>query len=368
MTKKSLMKPPSGLVPRSELRELLNKFLEGGEDDKFVWETITTKNGLPHSWIYDLFQDRKGNIWVGTWGGGAALFDGQTWRTFTKNDGLPSNAVTCFAEDGEGSIWAATDGGLSIFDGQRFLAAGLGGKSLLHIVFDRGGDLWAGCWRMDVSGGGLFRYDGKSWRTYSKSDGLPGMEILKVFEDTQGRIWVGTYEKGRGAGVGCFDGQAWQAYSHADGLIDNCVYSMFEDPDGHMWFGTTGGVSIRDVRRKKWYPLTTLDGLADDHVYCMLIDSRKKMWFGTEAGVSSYDGTAWKSFNKNDGLVENLVRAILEDKDGNLWFGTYPFQPGAGGISIARYDKSPKALADKLSKFLPENLKEKALEPHKKKS
>jgi streptogramin lyase len=140
---------------------------------------------------------------------------------------------------------------------------------------------------------------------------------------------------------------------------------MFEDPDGDMWFGTTGGVSVFDPKKGKWYPLNTLDGLVNDSVYCMLIDSRQKMWFGTEGGVSRYDGTNWKSFTKEDGLVENLVRAILEDREGNIWFGTYPYRPGCGGVSIARYAKGTQELAEKLSKYLPKSLKEKALEPHK---
>jgi hypothetical protein len=89
------------------------------------------------------------------------------------------------------------------------------------------------------------------------------------------------------------------------------------------------------------------------------------MWFGTEGGVSRYDGTNWKSFTREDGLVDDLVRAILEDREGNLWFGTYPYVPGRGGISVARYATSGKELADKLSKYLPKSLKDKALEPHK---
>jgi ligand-binding sensor domain-containing protein len=362
---RSLVKQPRGLAPQSELRALLNRFLREGEDDAFTWDSFTTENGLPNNWIYDLFQDSKGNIWVGTWGGGLALFDGKTWRTLTTNDGLASNAVTSFAEDKGGRIWIATDGGLNTYDGKTVKDAGLTGKSLLNIIADNRGSIWAGCWRMFSSGGGLYRFDGTSWKAYGRSDGMPGMEILKVFEDSRGWIWVGTYEFGLGAGVGRFDGTAWRSYTKADGLIDDCVFSMFEDPDGDMWFGTTGGVSVFNLKKGKWYPLSTLDGLVNDSVYCMLIDSRQKMWFGTEGGVSRYDGTSWKSFTKKNGLVEDLVRAVLEDREGNIWFGTYPYAPGRGGISVARYAKRPKELAEKLTIYLPKSLKDKALEPHK---
>lgn len=363
--KKSLVRQPRGLAPRSELRELLNRFLREGEDESFAWESITAANGLPYNWIYDLFQDSHGRIWIGTWGGGLALFDGKTRRILTKQDGLASNAVTSFAEDGTGRIWIATDAGLNVFENDGIRDAGLTGKSLLDVIVDRHGHVWAGCWRATISGGGLFRFDGTAWTAFGRENGMPGMEILKVFEDSRGWVWIGTYEFGRGAGVGCYDGKAWKAYSSKDGLLDDCVYSMFEDPDGHMWFGTVGGVSVFDLKRSRWFPLNTLDGLVDDRVYCMMIDSRQQMWFGTEGGVSRYDGTRWRSFTKRDGLVEDLVRAILEDREGNLWFGTYPYAPEAGGISIARRATGSKELAEKLSKFLPKTLRDKALGPHK---
>jgi len=359
VSEKSLMRQPFDYHERSELRTLFKQYLQGeGKEERLTWESITKENGLPHNWIYDLFEDSIGRIWVGTWGGGLALFKDSEWRVFTKGDGLHSNEVTCIREDANGKIWIATDNGLNILEGDRILDAGLVGKSILNITFDQRGDLWVGCWRATQSGGGLFHYTGQRWETFTTRDNLPGLEILKVFEDSKGNIWIGTYEHGMGAGVGCFDGRRWQNYNQADGLVNDCVYSMFEDPSGNMWFGTIGGVSIYDGRQ--WHTLTRNDGLVDNRVYCMLIDSQKKMWFGTEGGVSRFDGEGWHSFTRRDGLVENLVRTIIETKDGSLWFGTYPYERGRGGISIARYEEG-KSLPDRILHLLPERPPTKAL-------
>ena len=275
MNNKSLMRQPSKLVSHNELRHLIGKFLDDTSNHPLNWESITTKDGLAHNWIYDLFLDSKGQIWVGTWGGGISVYDGNKWKTFTKRHGLSSNEVNCIREDKQGRIWIATDGGMNLFSGDRFVEAGLFMKSILNITFDVNGNLWAGCWRALSSGGGLFKYDGEKWEGFSTRSGLPGLEILKVFEDSRQRIWVGTYEQGRGAGVGCFDGKKWKVYNRNDGLINDTVYSMFEDPGGNMWFGTIGGISI--FNGKTWYKMTTMDGLVDDRVYCMFIDSSKKM-------------------------------------------------------------------------------------------
>jgi ligand-binding sensor domain-containing protein len=352
MANNNLMKQPSPLSNRGELRALLKQYLkEGGKGEKYTWESLTTENGLPHNWIYDLYQAKDGQIFVGTWGGGLTLFNDGDMQVYTKNHGLHSNAITCICEDQQGIIWVATDEGLNIYDDGRIKDGGLAGKSLLNLAVDRKGRLWAGCWRAATSGGGLFRWDGFNWQSYTTRDGLPGNEILKVFEDSKGKIWIGTYEHGLGAGVGCYDGNRWTNYTEKDGLINDCVYAMFEDPSGNMWFGTTGGVSIFD--RKTWHSLTTEDGLIDNRVYCMFIDRDHKMWFGTENGISRFDGENWLSFTTKDGLVDNLVRTIMETREGDLWFGTYPYARGNGGISIAKRDKQ-KRLVDRVLDYLPE--------------
>jgi ligand-binding sensor domain-containing protein len=346
-----LQRRGTGPVPRREVRDLMRRFLEETEaDDVYEWDSLTTRDGLPHNWIYDLFEDSTGRMWVGTWGGGLGLLEDGRWQTFKRRHGLASNAVTCVREDARGGIWAATDGGLNRLEGKRFVPVGPTGANNLTICFDRGQNLWVGNWRATRSGGGLSRFDGTRWRTFSVADGLPGLEILKVFEDSRGRIWVGTYENGRGAGVGCWDGRSWQRFTRRDGLADDCVYSMFEDPEGRMWFGTMGGVSIFDGTSWRW--LTTTDGLVNDRVYAMFIDDDKKMWFGTEGGVSRFDGTSWMSFTRDNGLVENLVRTIVQDREGTIWFGTYPFARGRGGISRARRPVSRLSITEQARRML----------------
>lgn len=353
MADKALRRRSSrGPIAQGDVRELMRRFLaEDEQSEALEWDAFTTAAGLPHNWIYDLFQDSDGRMWVGTWGGGLAVYERGRWRVFDRRHGLASDAVTCVRQDAQGTIWAATDAGLCRFDGTRFVDAGLTGMSILSICFDREQNLWAGCWRALRTGGGLHRYDGRRWRAFSKKDGLPSLEILKVFEDSRGRIWVGTYEHGRGAGVGCWDGSSWQRFKRRDGLLSDCVYSMFEDPEGRMWFGTLKGISIYDDG--EWRRVTTMDGLVDDRVYAMFIDADKKMWFGTEGGVSRFDGVEWESFTRDNGLVENLVRAIVQDGEGSLWFGTYPYSAGKGGISRARKPDSRKSIAEITRRYLP---------------
>lgn len=363
----------SGLA-RNEVRELMRQFLEEADrDETFTWDSFTVRDGLPHNWIYDIFADSTGRVWVGTWGGGLAVYEGGAWTIYDRRHGLASNDVTCIREDSRGRIWAATSSGLNRFENGEFVSAGLSGNSLLNMTFDRQQSLWVGCWRhIGRAGGGLYVAEGigkrnvsarqsLGWQAITTRQGAPGLEVLKVFEDSKGRIWVGTYDGGRGSGVGCWDGSSWRRFTERDGLIGDCVYSMFEDPGGRMWFGTTKGVSIYDG--KVWRSLTTRDGLANNKVYAMFIDNEKKMWFGTQGGVSRFDGKNWKAFTRRKELPAKLVRTIEQDSDGCLWFGTYPFMPGRGGIARARKPGIYDSIENTMRKKLPPGHRRRSIGP-----
>ena len=201
MSEKSLVPQSNRFNDRGVLRAMFNKYLQVSDrEDDLSWERITAKDGLPHNWVYDLFQDSQGRIWVGTWGGGLGKFESDEWQVFKVKDGLCSNEVTCIREDQNGTIWVATDNGLNILEDNQIHKAGLSGKSLLNMSFDQNGTLWVGCWRAARSGGGLYSFDGRVWKSFNDRADLPGLEILKVFSDSRDRVWIGTYEHGMGAG------------------------------------------------------------------------------------------------------------------------------------------------------------------------
>uniref|UniRef100_UPI003F495171 ligand-binding sensor domain-containing protein n=1 Tax=Nocardia suismassiliense TaxID=2077092 RepID=UPI003F495171 len=353
----------SAALARNEVRELMREFLEEADgDEELSWDSFTVKDGLPHNWVFDIFVDSTGRVWAGTWGGGVGVYHHGAWKSYDRRHGLSSNDVTCIREDSKGRIWAATSGGVNRFENDRFVDAGLTGNSLLNMTFDHQDNLWVGCWRhTGRTAGGLYVAEnaGKratsalgelDWQAMDMRRGTRGLEVLKVFEDSRGRIWVGTYNGGRGEGVGCWDGSRWRRFTTRDGLVGDCVYSMFEDPDGRMWFGTTNGVAIYDD--KVWRTLTTRDGLRSNQVYAMFIDDQNKMWFGTRKGVSRFDGKNWKAFTRRKELPAKLVRTIAQDNDGSLWFGTYPFMPGRGGIGRAK----KRDIYDKLEGRMTQNL------------
>ena len=72
------------------------------------------------NYIVALEVDSDGTVWVGTWGGGLARFDGEKFTNYTVKDGLPSNHVFMLHEDKEGVLWVGTSNGMLQFNDGKF--------------------------------------------------------------------------------------------------------------------------------------------------------------------------------------------------------------------------------------------------------
>ena len=257
--------------------------LDGKTD---TWDTYNVPEGLGDAFVYDVLKAKNGDVWIATWSGvnrirGGDLKDRSKWELHTVQStrgGLPNDWVYGLAEGKNGEIWLGTEGGLAHFAGGRWEnwnhAAGLGAayervknaieyKSdpskvsehhakqkqemglqnvdvaynpnyIVALAVDAQGVVWAGTW-----GGGLSRYDGKTWTQYTVAEGLPGNHVFMLHIDPKGVMWIGTnnglarLKKGGG-----FDVLTTQ-----DGLFNNAVFSMATARDGTLWVGSFGGVA-----------------------------------------------------------------------------------------------------------------------------
>lgn len=242
------------------------------------------------------------------------------FTNYDTDDGLAldfigfGNSMLC---DKRGNLWFGTQGGgVSKYDGRSFTtyttAQGLGNDIVRSMIEDKAGNLW-----FSTNGGGATKYDGRTFTTYTEAQGLASNNIFSTMEDEDGNIWFGT----DGSGVTKYDGNSFTTYTTADGLADNTVWSMVQSKDGQIWFGTYQGVSKYDGN--SFTNFTTANGLANNSVRSMVQDKDGHLWFGTfSGGVTKYDGSTFTTYTKAQGLGSNTVWNITEDSDGNLWFGT----------------------------------------------
>ena len=164
---------------------------------------------LPANGVMALYEDRQGDLWVGTFGGGLARIAGDSGAVirypFGGADALSDPRASAIAEDARGNLWIGTaGGGLNLLDRQtgRFHhyrrndrdPNSLSDDAIYALHVDRHGDLWIG-----TAGGGLDRMIGSSEAPdavrFENQSGVAGMTrqvVYGVESDIDGRLWLST--------------------------------------------------------------------------------------------------------------------------------------------------------------------------------
>ena len=167
--------------------------------DRASGKFATYAKELVNEWVYGIAVDAKGQVWFAT-EGGISMFDGKSWRAWTQADGLGvaraerGNYILSVHATKDGSIWAGTwGGGAARFDGARWSSLttkeGLAGNIVYSIAQEADGTLWFG------TDGGLSAYDGSKFSNLGPREGLPGPNVFALAAAPKGEIWAG----GRGA-------------------------------------------------------------------------------------------------------------------------------------------------------------------------
>jgi signal transduction histidine kinase len=139
--------------------------------------------------IFALFPGRDGKLWVGG-DNGLGGYDGQNWKFFSVHDGLPPNAVRALADDDRGNLWIGTEGGgLFLLRDGKISPVAAPVKDISAQLMDHDGVLWAGTF-----GHGLAWLAQGHWTVGAAADGLASDDIGMLIEDDLENLWLGSYE------------------------------------------------------------------------------------------------------------------------------------------------------------------------------
>ncbi|MCU0427715.1 MAG: ATP-binding protein [Candidatus Kapabacteria bacterium] len=258
-----------------------------GRWTRFVSEP-TNPRSLSFGYVTSLVYDNRGKLWIGTRGGGLNRLDEVNTRTgkavFTRflsnavdSASLGSNAVWSLHKARKsapvGHIWIATQGGgLHLLNPetaqiQRFRHNPLEAKSLttdsLRAVFeDSKGRVWLG-----TSGYGLLQFSREngviaSYRSSLDSTSLSNNTVTGIFEDSGGTLWVTSAAglnkliEGESPANACFE-----RYSVKEGLPNEFIYGICEDSEGNLWMSTNNGLACLSPKTRVIRSFDVHDGL-----------------------------------------------------------------------------------------------------------
>jgi PAS domain S-box-containing protein len=122
---------------------------------------------------------------------GALRYDGTNWMEFATTNGLPDANVRSLGSGADGSVWIGTfGGGLARFDGRTMAPVPRGRERLVpsavyQIFRDSRGVLWF------ATPTGVTRHDGVAWVSLDEGDGLECGDPQAFAEDESGAMWIG---------------------------------------------------------------------------------------------------------------------------------------------------------------------------------
>jgi ligand-binding sensor domain-containing protein len=169
------------------------------------FRNFTTKDGFPNNSIRLLLEDKTGKLWFGSQGENMFVYDGKTFTILKNKDGKAFNNVWSIIEDKKGSIWFGDVDGLWRYDGRNF--TNVSQRWAYAIIEDKKGNIWTtGQVNRYPVVWALSRYDAKS--LYNKKTTVTEIMSIKegmllgILEDAKGNIWFGS-----GGGVYRYDGK-----------------------------------------------------------------------------------------------------------------------------------------------------------------
>jgi len=272
--------------------------------------------------IRSLFEDSRGDIWMGTDLSGLIRF-GPKERNLTtfmlkQPEGNQIDSIKCFIQSDPDTLWIGT------------------ATSLVRLSLN------------NPEAFVTFRPDA------SKEKSIRGDHVVSFYRrpgDPSQPLWIGTFDRGLNRmnldQPGIFTNYQHQA-GDSTSISANGIFSIHEDKAGILWLGTSGGFNRFDPVTEKSHAYFIRDGLPSNTIYSILPDEAGRMWLSTTKGLSCFDprSDTFSNYDRHHGLpLEDFRRGSAHrDETGRLYFGG-----GGGLVSFDPADIKANPIAPKIA-------------------
>ena len=274
---------------------------------QFAFRHYTTADGLPHSSVWRLVQDKDGTLWMGT-ANGLVHFDGQTFKNYSTKDGLYGRSITSVVLSEEGHLLATAyqKGVNSVKDGK------------IESLYAKSSELRFGetaCYKGDT-----LLIPRSNSLAYILPDGT-----IKVIPHPDNYFYKCHCNKesvllGMENGLFEFKNEQLLKVPFPDTSIKD-VRAYFKDSYGNIWLGGTQKIwRIDSNQQVKTFEVDTNNEVIHD----LLVDSKNRIWLSVinEGLYQLKEGKAHFVGDEYE-LGKTQVNDFWEDKEKNVWMTTF---------------------------------------------
>ncbi len=292
-------------------------------------------DGLSHSSIQSIGQDKYGFIWVGTQNG-LNIYDGIRFKHFFSDakdeTSLSGSNITNLLFDKD-SVWIATRTGLCIMDVKTKFCRriDLGENIEVRTLFleKNKNILWVGA----VSGLIKLNIESNQFQEYNTTNSnISHNTVRTIFKDSENNLWVGTFDK---LNLLKPQSEVFKSINLKTRQNTNIKYNLVlsicpysDDNDSLLYVGTETGLVLynRNSDEMEFFHEEN-SNLSNSVIKAILKSKSGTVWLGTDFGLGEMNDdfeitSYFHDLNKNNSLVNSIVWDIFEDSSGTIWFGT----------------------------------------------
>ncbi|MEI7900531.1 MAG: two-component regulator propeller domain-containing protein, partial [bacterium] len=299
-------------------------------------------------------EDRAGRLLIGTSEAGLFSFDGTNFTTVATSH----QTILSLKEDREGNMWVGTrGGGLNQVRPRvaELMATGAGAalEAVRSVCQDTDGMLWAVVWQK----GAVLRSAGQGWSPLSAEDGWNVNNAQCVAADPQGGVWIGTEYTGL---YHWRNGAVTEYLCSTNGLSRHRVNALLPTASGDFWIGSGYPEDQQQAlqRRRDGQFRTFNLPSGSGPVVALAMDAAGDCWAATAGGLLlRVRGDVLTDETENTLAGAGTIRCLLATPDGSLWIGTGG--QGLGRLKDGRFSRcrmSQGLYDDYISNVLPDGL------------
>lgn len=286
--------------------------------------------------IHIIRSDDNGVLLIGTEKNGLLLFHNSTTAgrqipLNSKHTAITDYEVTAIEFTGKVAWIFVQNIGLCKYDMERQQLDIVSGDILRGncLTADKSGNIWLG------TDTGIFRYM-PATGNYARNALGENSKIVNLYVDKEGTMWCAS--DGNGIYLMAAPDSTAKPFTTAGSqqqLSSNAVYAVYEDREGRKWIGTLrGGINIVEPKRNP-FELNVLnknpDARAiDNFIFSFCEDEKHNIWIGTDGGGLKYwnrENNSWTSYHHNapdkSGISSNFITGIVRDRQQDLWMSTW---------------------------------------------